>query len=85
MLGTIKSNLAKTRDDLKAAISTSDIDEIRKIIGNNPEAIAAFLSAPTVLEKHPVYEMKSNVDTMSAFYSSLSLWIGASSSLRSRA
>lgn len=77
VLGTIKSNLAKTRDDLKAAISTSDIDEIRKIIGNNPEAIAAFLSAPTVLEKHPVYEMKSNGDTMSAFYSSLSLWIGA--------
>ena len=59
VLGTIKSNLAKTRDDLKAAISTSNIDEIRKIIGNNPEAIAAFLSAPTVLEKHPVYEMKS--------------------------
>lgn len=77
VLGTIKSNLAKTRDDLKEAISTSDIDEIRKIIGNNPEAIAAFLSAPTVLEKHPVYEMKSNGDTMSAFYSSLSLWIGA--------
>lgn len=77
VLGAVGEELAKTRDNLKEAISTSNIDEVRKIIGNNPEAIAAFLSAPTVLEKHPVYEMKSNGDTMSAFYSSLSLWIGA--------
>ncbi len=77
VLGEISDSMTATRNDLFAAMSTGDIDEIRKIVGNNPEAIAAFLSAPTMLDKHPIYEMKSNGDTMSAFYSSLSLWIGA--------
>ncbi len=77
VLGEISGSMTATRNDLFAAMSTGDIDEIRKIVGNNPEAIAAFLSAPTMLDKHPIYEMKSNGDTMSAFYSSLSLWIGA--------
>ena len=77
VLETTESELVSTRADLEKAIATSNVDEIRRIIGDNPEAIASFLSAPTSLNKHAIYEMKSNGDTMSAFYSSLSLWIGA--------
>lgn len=77
VLGSIHDDLQVTRDNLADAINKGDLEEIRKIVGNNPGAIAAFLSAPTVLERHPVYEMDNNGSSMSAFYSSLSLWIGA--------
>lgn len=71
------SDLEKTKKDLDDALNKGDLDEVRRIIGNNPEAIASFLSDPTVLDKHIIYEMNSNGSSMSAFYTSLSLWIGA--------
>ncbi|MEE0706606.1 MAG: YhgE/Pip domain-containing protein [Adlercreutzia sp.] len=69
--------LAEGRDDLQHAVNTGDIDEVRRIIGNNPEAVAQFLAAPTQLVKHPVYAMANNGSAMSPFYTSLCLWIGA--------
>ena len=65
------------RDELQKALDKSDIDEVRRIIGNNPEAIAQFLAAPTQLERHAVYPMDNNGSAMSPFYTSLCLWIGA--------
>ena len=50
---------------------------MRRIIGDNPAAIAQFLAAPTHLERHAVYPMADNGSAMSPFYTSLALWIGA--------
>lgn len=69
--------LAQARDDLQHALDTGDIDEVRRIIGDNPAAIAQFLAAPTHLERHAVYPMADNGSAMSPFYTSLALWIGA--------
>lgn len=71
------SQLAQARDDLHQALSAGDIDEVRRIIGNNPAAIAQFIAAPTKLEQHTVYPMADNGSAMSPFYTSLCLWIGA--------
>lgn len=76
-LRTTESQLAQARDDLKHALDTGDIDEVRRIIGDNPAAIAQFLAAPTHLERHAVYPMADNGSAMSPFYTSLALWIGA--------
>ena len=62
---------------LHQALSAGDIDEVRRIIGNNPAAIAQFIAAPTKLEQHTVYPMADNGSAMSPFYTSLCLWIGA--------
>ena len=72
-LRTAESQLAQARD----ALDTGDIDEVRRIIGDNPAAIAQFLAAPTHLERHAVYPMADNGSAMSPFYTSLALWIGA--------
>lgn len=69
--------LTQARDDLNEALSTGDISEVRRIIGNNPAAIAQFIAAPTKLEQHTVYPMADNGSAMSPFYTSLCLWIGA--------
>ena len=74
---TAESQLAQARDDLQHALDTGDIDEVRRIIGDNPAAIAQFLAAPTHLERHAVYPMADNGSAMSPFYTSLALWIGA--------
>ena len=76
-LRTAESQLAQARDDLQHALDTGDIDEVRRIIGDNPAAIAQFLAAPTHLERHAVYPMADNGSAMSPFYTSLALWIGA--------
>lgn len=76
-LRTAESQLAQARDDLRHALDTGDIDEVRRIIGDNPVAIAQFLAAPTHLERHAVYPMADNGSAMSPFYTSLALWIGA--------
>lgn len=76
-LRTAESQLAQARDDLQHALDTGDIDEVRRIIGDNPAAIAQFLAAPTHLERRAVYPMADNGSAMSPFYTSLALWIGA--------
>ena len=76
-LRTAESQLAQARDDLRHALDTGDIDEVCRIIGDNPAAIAQFLAAPTHLERHAVYPMADNGSAMSPFYTSLALWIGA--------
>lgn len=76
-LRTAADQLTQARDDLHQALSAGDIDEVRRIIGNNPAAIAQFIAAPTKLEQHTVYPMADNGSAMSPFYTSLCLWIGA--------
>ncbi len=71
------TQLQEAQADLQGALDRQDIDEIRRIVGNNPDAVAAFLAAPTKLDRHAVYPMANNGSAMSPFYTSLCLWIGA--------
>jgi putative membrane protein len=50
---------------------------VRTILGDNPDALASFLSAPTSLVTHAVYAVANNGSSMSPFYTCLSLWIGS--------
>lgn len=70
-------NMAQTRDKLQGVLDSGKASAIRGAIGNDPETLAAFLSAPTELVEHPVYKVDNNGSSMSPFYTSLSLWVGA--------
>lgn len=72
-----RDKLKETQEGLKEALDSNDLDQVRKIIGNDPGSVAAFIAAPTELVEHKIFEMATNGDSMSPFYSSLSLWIGA--------
>lgn len=72
-----RAQLQETRDHLQQALDSGDLDQVRKIIGDDSDSVASFLSAPTDLVEHKLYEVATNGDSMSPFYSSLSLWIGA--------
>ncbi len=76
-LATTADELSRARDDLAAALDSGDVQEVRRIIGDNPSSVARFLSAPTQIVTHPVYPMDNNGSAMSPFYTSLCLWIGA--------
>ncbi|WP_251197787.1 YhgE/Pip domain-containing protein [Anaerotardibacter muris] len=76
-LQSARAQLQDTRDRLDQALESDDLTQIRHMIGDDPDSIASFLSAPTELVEHKVFEMATNGDSMSPFYSSLSLWIGA--------
>lgn len=76
-LTTTADELSRARDDLAAALDSGDVQEVRRIIGDNPSSVARFLSAPTQIVTHPVYPMDNNGSAMSPFYTSLCLWIGA--------
>ncbi len=76
-LTNASSLLEKTKDQLNAAIESNNMEEIRKIIGSHPDALASFLTTPATLERHAVFPINDNGSSMSPFYTSLSLWIGS--------
>jgi putative membrane protein len=69
--------LSDLRDKLQAAVDDGDLEQIQKLIGDNPSTLAQFLAAPTAIDRHAVYPMNNNGSAMSPFYTSLCLWIGA--------
>lgn len=77
VLASAADDLDGARASLAAALASGDIDQVRAIIGSDPDRIAQFLSAPTQIDRHAVWAMPDNGSAMSPFYTSLSLWIGA--------
>ena len=67
----------KMSQDITDALNSGDAGELRKIIGANPEAFAAVLSAPVALERKAVYPVENFGSAMSPLYTSLALWIGS--------
>lgn len=77
ILAQTKQDLSFAQGQLRSAVNSGDVEKVREVIGDDPAAIAGFLSAPTELVEHPVYKMDDNGSSMSAFYTSISLWVGA--------
>lgn len=62
--------------DIAAALNTGDIAELRRIIGDNPEAMANALSAPVEVKRTAIYPVDNFGSAMSPLYTTLALWIG---------
>lgn len=59
------------------ALSSQDLEALRAIIGQDPEALAAAIAAPVQLERIAVYPVENFGSAMSPLYTTLALWIGA--------
>ncbi len=77
ILSQTSSELISARAELQSALASGDLEKVREIIGSNTQTIAQFLSQPTELSRRAVYPMANNGSAMAAFYTSLTLWIGA--------
>ena len=77
LLSESADSLQETRDRLAEALASGDLEAIRAIIGSDPSRLAAFLAAPTQLDRHPVYAVANNGSAMSPFYTTLCIWIGS--------
>lgn len=69
--------LSQTEAKLQAALDAGDLAEVREMLGQNSDKIAEFVSAPTELQRIPVYGIANNGSAFSPFYTSLSIWVGS--------
>lgn len=76
VLDTSATDLQQVKDKLDLAAQTGDIQAIRSLIGNDPEALAHALAAPVGLDKRPVFHIENYGSAMAPFYTILSLWVG---------
>lgn len=83
VLGDAAQVLTSSADDLQQvkakldlAAKEGDIQQIRFLIGDDPEALAHALAAPVGLDKRPVYHIANYGSAMAPFYTILSLWVG---------
>ena len=76
-LDAASSELKGIGGDLSNALASNDIDAVRDIISANPEALAAALSAPVVLDRTEVFPASNFGSQMSPLYTMLALWIGS--------
>ncbi len=71
------NDLQELKDKLDTAVSENDLETIRTIIGQDPEALADALAAPVGVERKAIYPIKNYGSSMAPFYTILSLWIGS--------
>ena len=69
--------LKQLKTKLDSAVRSGDLDQIRSVIGSDPEALADALAAPVALDEQAIYPMANNGSAMAPFYTTLSLWVGA--------
>ena len=76
-LGKAADKLQSIKDTLDMAVQNGDLQSIRAIIGSDPQTLAKSLSAPVGIDRKPIYHVMNYGSSMAAFYTMLSLWIGA--------
>ena len=76
-LGNSADKLDAARSSLRSAAESGDVEEIKKIVGSDVSTMAQFLAAPVHEDRRAVYAIANNGSAMAAFYTILSLWVGA--------
>ncbi|WP_314688741.1 YhgE/Pip domain-containing protein [uncultured Bifidobacterium sp.] len=78
---TLLSRTATTISDfvtrLDKALDGNDMATVRKILGNDPETLAATLAAPVTLTRTALYPVANFGSSMTPLYTFLPLWVGA--------
>ena len=70
-------NLDELHTKLIEAASSNDVEKIKTILNANPQDLATFIAAPVGLERVAIYPVHNNGSAMAPFYTTLSLWVGA--------
>ncbi|WP_291475011.1 YhgE/Pip domain-containing protein [Corynebacterium sp.] len=64
-------------DALSTAGGTGDFSKLARVVGDDPEALAAQLAAPVSVDREAVYPVASFGAGMAPLYVTLALWVGA--------
>ena len=75
-LNASADELQQMKAELDEAVQNGDLQKIRELIGDDPEALSEALAAPVGLNRHAVYHIKNYGSAMAPFYTILSLWVG---------
>lgn len=74
---TISGDFDSTRQRLSLITSSSSVEDIRKIIGEDPNKFATLITTPVLMERNVVFPMPNNAASMSGFYIAICIWVGA--------
>lgn len=80
LIGTfqlISKDLHYAQDQLKIMSSSSSLEDIKNLLGNDTNNLANLITAPVQLERNAVFPMANNAASMSGFYISICVWVGA--------
>lgn len=69
--------LGELADAIDEALESGSIDKIREVIGNDPERLAKYVSAPVGVERHAVFAVENFGSAMAPLYTTLALWVGS--------
>ncbi|MDY2777031.1 MAG: YhgE/Pip domain-containing protein [Collinsella sp.] len=75
-LGDSAVSLERLEGELGDALQSGDLQRVRALIGEDPDALALALSAPVGLDRHSVFHIENYGSAMAPFYTILSLWVG---------
>lgn len=73
----ISEDFSSARDRLSLISSSTSIEDIRKIIGEDADKFSTLITTPVAMERHAVFPMANNAASMSGFYISICIWVGA--------
>jgi putative membrane protein len=76
LTGTSKT-LSEFSGKLSAALSSGDMQAVRRLLSQDPSTLASALAAPVQLERKAVFPVENFGTAMTPFYTIIPLWVGA--------
>ena len=76
-LSQTAGKLTELSTNLRAALSSGDVEKLREAIGSDPAALASAVASPVALDRHEVFPANNFGSQMAPLYTSLAIWIGA--------
>ncbi|RBP97832.1 phage infection protein [Bifidobacterium aemilianum] len=77
LLGKASGKLADFSGKLRTALNSGDMDQVRKVLGDNPETLAATLAAPVKLDRKAIFPVENFGTALTPFYTFIPLWVGS--------
>ena len=75
-LDELVGRLSDLQAQVKGALDSDDINQVRDILSASPSQLASFISAPVAIDRNPIFPIENNGSAMTPFYTTLSIWIG---------
>ena len=71
------AKFGKVRQAMAAASSSGDLEAVAALVGSQPDALAASIASPVVVEREVVFPVDAFGVGMAPLYTALALWLGA--------
>lgn len=73
----IAGDFESARNRLSLITSSTTVEDLRKIIGEDTNKFATLITTPVLMERNVVFPMANNAASMSGFYIAICIWVGA--------